>query len=50
MSADPTKNQNNEDYILKDNKKTKFGASFIIVVLIVLAIAVAFSGSYMGWW
>jgi len=50
MTADPKKNQHHEDYILKDNKKTKFGATFSIIVLILLVIAVAVSGFYMEWW
>ena len=32
---DPT-----EEYLLQDNKKTKFGATFIIVTLVILIIAV----------
>ncbi len=32
---DPT-----EEYLLQDNKKTRFGATFIIVTLIILIIAV----------
>ncbi|VVV00995.1 MULTISPECIES: hypothetical protein [Mesonia] len=50
MATDPKKNQEHEDYILKDNKKTKFGATFIIIVLILLAIVVVASGFYMEWW
>ncbi len=42
--------QEKEDYILKDNKKTKIGAGFIIVVLIILAGGVIASGFYMEWW
>ena len=33
------KNQDHEDYILKDNTKTKFGAGFIIVTLIILPVS-----------
>lgn len=50
MTVDPKKNQNHHDYILKDNKKTRFGASFIIIILILLAVAVIVSGFYMEWW
>jgi len=39
-----------EDYILQDNKKTKFGSAFIIIVLILLITAVVISGFYMEWW
>lgn len=38
-----------EDYILQDNKKTRFGAGFIIIVLIILIAAVAISGWYFGY-
>ncbi|PZW42637.1 hypothetical protein LX95_00953 [Mesonia algae] len=49
MSTETNKSQNKEDYILQDNKKTKFGAGFIIVVLILLITAVAISGIYFEW-
>lgn len=39
-----------EDYILQDNKKTRFGATFIIIVLIILAAAVAMTGVYFDYW
>lgn len=38
-----------KDYILQDNKKTRFGAGFIIVVLIILVIAVGVSALYFEW-
>ena len=41
--------QDHEDYILKDNAKTKFGAGFIITVLILLLIAVGVSIYYFEW-
>ncbi len=53
MSTNTTNNQkhqDHEDYILKDNAKTKFGAGFIIVILIVLIIGVAVSGMFFEWW
>ncbi|MDP2686594.1 MAG: hypothetical protein Q8O62_05200 [Aequorivita sp.] len=37
------------DYIFQDNKKTRFGAGFIIVVLIILIISVIVSGLYFEW-
>ncbi len=37
------------DYIFQDNKKTRFGAGFIIVVLIILIIGVIVSGLYFEW-
>lgn len=33
-------NKKEENYILQDNAKTKFGATFIIIVLVILALAV----------
>lgn len=39
-----------EDYILQDNKKTRFGTIFIIIVLIILATAVAMTGVYFDYW
>lgn len=39
-----------EDYILQDNKKTRFGATFIIIVLVILATLVAMTGVYMDYW
>ncbi len=37
------------DYIFQDNKKTRFGAGFIITVLVILIIAVIVSGLYFEW-
>lgn len=45
------KNDNeSEDFIIQDNKKTRFGATFIIIVLIILATLVAMTGVYMDFW
>jgi|TARA_R100000306_G_scaffold742_1_gene1919 hypothetical protein len=44
------KHQDHEDYILKDNTKTKFGASFIVIVLVILLVGVAISGMFFEWW
>ena len=45
------KNDNeSEDYILQDNKKTRFGAVFIAIVLIILITAVALTGVYFEYW
>jgi hypothetical protein len=40
---------NTEDYLLQDDKKTRFGATFIIITLIILGIAVVASGLYFEW-
>ncbi len=40
---DPT-----EEYLLQDNKKTRFGATFIVVTLIILIIAVAATYFVLG--
>ncbi len=37
-----------EEYLLQDNKKTRFGAGFIIVTLIILIIAVACTAYFLG--
>lgn len=39
-----------EDYILQDNKKTRFGAIFIIIVLVILIAAVAMTGVFLDYW
>jgi len=39
-----------EDYILQNNKKTKFGAIFIVIVLVILAAGVAMTGVYFDYW
>lgn len=39
-----------EDYILQDNKKTRFGAVFILIVLIILIALVAMTGVYLDYW
>ena len=40
---DPT-----EEYLLQDNKKTRFGATFIIITLVILIIAVAATYFVLG--
>ncbi|MBB6680776.1 hypothetical protein H4O20_04910 [Aequorivita sp. 609] len=37
------------DYILQDNKKTRYGAGFILIVLFLLIIGVIISGIYFEW-
>lgn len=44
-----TDNKQERDYIFQDNKKTRFGAGFIIVILIILIIGVIASGLYFEW-
>ena len=39
-----------EDYIVQDNKKTRFGAVFIVIVLIILIAGVAMTGVYFDYW
>lgn len=48
--ADIVKDENDttEEYLLQDNKKTRFGASFIIVTLVILIIAVAATAFILG--
>lgn len=42
-------NDDRRDYILQKDAKTKFGARFIIIVLIILVCAVAASGIHFEW-
>ena len=38
------------DYILQKDAKTKFGAKFIILILIILVVAVVTSGIHVEWY
>lgn len=40
---DPT-----EEYLLQDNKKTRFGATFIIIILVILILAVTATYFVLG--
>jgi len=42
--------ENRGDYLLQKDAKTKFGARFIIVTLIILVIAVIISGIHFEWY
>jgi len=44
-----SENEKERDYIFQDNKKTKFGARFIIIVLLILITAVLVSALYFEW-
>jgi len=50
MQIRDKKDNESEDYILQDNKKTRFGAIFIIIVLIILVAGVAMTGVYFDYW
>lgn len=39
-----------EDYILQNNKKTKIGAITITIILVILIAAVAMTGVYFEYW
>ena len=39
-----------EDYILQDNKKTRIGAISIIIILVILIAGVAMTGVYFEYW
>ena len=43
------KDSDREDYLLQDDNKTIFTATFVIVALIILVIAVIISGLYFEW-
>ena len=40
---------NRKDFIFQDNKKTKVGATFTIIVLVLLILGVALSGLFFEW-
>ncbi len=42
-------NEQERDYIFQDNKKTVFGATFIIVILVILVLAVIATAFYLDW-
>jgi len=44
-----SENKKERDYIFQDNEKTKFGARFIIIVLLILITAVLVSAFYFEW-
>ena len=39
-----------EDFIIQENKKTKLGATIIIIILVILATGVAMTGVYFDYW
>lgn len=41
--------ENRDDYIFQKNTKTKFGARFTIIVLLLLIAGVAISGYFFEW-
>ncbi|MDT0641773.1 hypothetical protein RM553_02910 [Zunongwangia sp. F363] len=43
-------NHSTEDYIVEDNKKTRFGGTFIAIILIILIAAVAITGVFLDLW
>ncbi|MGY5849434.1 hypothetical protein [Salegentibacter sp. F14] len=42
--------QESEDYIIQDSKKTRFGAVFIAIIIIILIAAVLMTGVYFEYW
>lgn len=48
--ADIIKDENDptEEYLLQDNKKTRFGATFIIITVIILIVAVVATAFILG--
>ncbi|MDT0648188.1 hypothetical protein RM545_15955 [Zunongwangia sp. F260] len=50
MASNNKYNHSTEDYIVEDNKKTRFGGTFIAIILILLIAAVAVTGVYLGYW
>lgn len=50
MQIRDEKDNQSEDYIIQDNKKTRFGAVFIVIVLVILIAGVAMTGVYFNYW
>ncbi|MCL6219240.1 hypothetical protein [Zunongwangia pacifica] len=50
MQIRDKKDNESEDYILQENKKTKFGATFIAIILIIIIAVVAMTGVYFDYW
>ncbi len=50
MQIRDKEDNNSEDFIFQENKKTIFGATFIIIVLIILTAGVAMTGVYFDYW
>ncbi|MDN3594118.1 hypothetical protein [Zunongwangia endophytica] len=50
MQVRDKEDDQSEDYILQKNKKTKFGATFIAIVIVIIIAAVAMTGVYFDYW
>jgi len=50
MQIRDKEDNHSEDFIFQENKKTKVGATFIIIILVILAAGVAMSGVYFDYW
>ncbi len=50
MQIRDKEDNHSEDFILQENKKTIFGTTFIIIVLVILAAGVAMTGVYFDYW
>ncbi len=50
MQIRDKEDNSSEDFILQANKKTIFGATFIIIVLVILTAVVAMTGVYFDYW
>jgi hypothetical protein len=50
MQIRDKRDDKSEDYIIQNNKKTKFGTFFILIMLVVLVAGVAMTGVYFDYW
>ncbi len=50
MQIRDKEDKKSEDYILQENKKTKFGSTFIAIILIIIMAVVAMTGVYLDYW
>ncbi|MBK5192886.1 MAG: hypothetical protein JJE07_06680 [Flavobacteriaceae bacterium] len=39
-----------EEYIIQNKIKTRFGATFVVIIIVILITAVAMTGVYFDYW
>lgn len=50
MQIPDKNNKRSEEYIIENKIKTRFGATLVIIVIIILITAVAMAGVYFDYW
>ena len=43
-------NKRSEEYIIENKIKNRFGATFVVIIIIILITAVAMTGVYFDYW